>query len=276
MRLLCLVLATAAFPLRVAGQNPDVPTFEVTSIRPQTGEPGFIPSSPNQFVNASATLKSLITWAWDIRDFQVDGGPDWVDSERFDVSARSPRPVSEATMRLMVRRLLAERFQLRSRVESRQMQRYVLRTARADGSPGPGLKSAPINCAQVLAERFGAPAPDGSVEPECAWRVGISPPVARMFADGAPIPQFAALLERFLRRKVVDATGLKGAYDIRLEFSSDQLPMAGPPADAPAAQPRDGLSLVTALQDQLGLRLQSERGPVDVLVIESAQRPTPN
>jgi uncharacterized protein (TIGR03435 family) len=88
--------------------------------------------------------------------------------------------------------------------------------------------------------------------------------------------QFAGLLERLLRRKVVDATGLNGAYDIRLEFSSDQLPVAVPTAEIPAARPRDGLSLFTALQDQLGLRLTSEQGPVDVIVIESAQLPSPN
>jgi uncharacterized protein (TIGR03435 family) len=98
-----------------------------------------------------------------------------------------------------------------------------------------------------------------------------------MLVDGAPISEFAGLLERLLGRKVVDATGLSGPYDIRLEFSSDQLPMAAPPAgDVPAAPAPDGLSLSTALEEQLGLTLTSERGPVDVIVIESAELPTPN
>jgi len=275
LRLPCLLLAFV-LPLQAGGQKTDVPTFEVVSIRPQDADPGLIPSSPDRFIDVNATLQSLITWAWNVRDFQVSGGPPWADSRRFDVSARSPRPVSEATMRLMVQRLLADRFQLRIRIESRQMPRYVLRTARQDAALGPGLKPAPVNCADVLAARFGAPAPDGGTEPACLWRVGITAPVARMFVDGAPMSQFAGLLERLLRRKVVDATGLTGAYDIRLEFSSDQLPMAVPPGDAPAAPARDGLSLFTALEDQLGLRLQSEQGPVDVIVIESAQPPAPN
>jgi uncharacterized protein (TIGR03435 family) len=236
-----------------------------------------VPSSPDRFVDANATLKGLITWAWDVRDFQVEGGPEWASSRRFDVTARSPRPVSEATMRLMVRQLLADRFQLRTRLEPRRMARYVLRTARPDSRPGPGLQPAKINCAQVLAERFGAPPPSGSTAPACAWRVGITAPVARMMVDGAPMPHFAGLLERLLRRKVVDGTGLQGTYDIRLEFSSDQLPMAVPPSgDAPAAAPRDGLSLFTAVEEQLGLKLESEQGPVDVIVIDSAQLPTPN
>ena len=271
-----VVFALAACAIPLAAQNTDIPVFEVVSIRPQEGDPGFIPSSPDRFIDVNATLKSLVTWAWNVRDFQVSGGPSWADSRRFDVSARSPRPVSETTMRLMVRRLLGDRFQLRTRIESRQMPRYVLRTARPDATLGPGLKPAPIDCAEVLAARFGAPAPDGGTEPACLWRVGITPPVARMFVDGAPMSQFAGLLERLLRRKVIDATGLKGAYDIRLEFSSDQVPVAVPSGDAPVPLPRDGLSVFTALEDQLGLRLQSEQGPVDVIVIDSAELPAPN
>ena len=278
-RSLCIGLVLMVVPFQSPGtaQNDSIPVFDAASIKPQQGDPSFVPSSPDRFVDVNATLKSLITWAWDIRDFQVAGGPDWVGSQRFDVNARSPRPVSEATMRLMVRRLVADRFQLRTRVESRQMPRYVLRTVRADRRPGPGLQAAKINCAAALAERFGAPAPAGSNAPACAWRVGITPPVARMFVDGAPMANFAGLLERLLRRKVVDGTGLQGTYDIRLEFSSDQLPMAVPPsADAAAVPPRDGLSLSTALEEQLGLKLESETGPVDMMVIESAQLPTPN
>lgn len=274
-RLSYVVLALAAFAIPLSGQSTEVPLFEVVSIRPQEGDPGFVPSSPERFIDVNATLKSLITWAWNVRDFQVSGGPSWADSRRFDVNARSPRPVSETTMRLMLRRLLADRFQLRTRIESRQMSRYVVRTARPDATLGPGLKPAPIDCAEVLAARFGAPAPDGT-EPQCLWRVGITPPVARMVVDGAPISQFAGLLERLLRRKVIDATGLPGAYDIRLEFSSDQLPMAVPSGDAPVPPPRDGLSVFTALEDQLGLRLQSEEGPVEVIVIDSAELPAPN
>jgi len=273
-----VVHATAVIALEGIAQDDRIPTFEVASIKPQEGDPGFVPSSPERFVDANATLRSLIAWAWNIRGFQIEGGPGWAESQRFDVSARAPQRVTERTMRLMVRELLADRFQLRVRVEPRQMARYVLRTARVDGRLGPGLQPASVDCAAVLAERFGAPAPAGSDAPVCLWRVGISPPVARMFVDGAPLSEFAGLLERLLNRKVVDSTGLTGPYDVRLEFSSDQLPMAVPAAD-PAATPqpaRDGLSLSTALQDQLGLTLESERGPVDVIVIESAQLPQPN
>jgi bla regulator protein blaR1 len=97
-----------------------------------------------------------------------------------------------------------------------------------------------------------------------------------MVVDGAPMREFAGLLERLLNRKVVDGTGLDRPYDIRLEFSADQMPVPVPRGDNPDASARDGLSLFTALQEQLGLKLESERGPVDVIVIESAQLPTPN
>jgi uncharacterized protein (TIGR03435 family) len=272
---LALAVAVVASGAAVIAQDAAMPAFDVISIKPQEGNPSFIPSSPTRFVDVNATMRSLITWAWNVRGFQVEGGPAWADSQRFDVSARSPRPVSERTMRLMVRQLLADRFQLRTRVEPREMARYVLRTVRADGALGTGLTPAQIDCAAVLAERFGAPAPAGSTAPACSWRVGIAPPVARMFVDGAPMGEFAGLLERLLNRKVVDGTGLKGTYDIRLEFSSDQLPMAVPPASDPPP-PRDGLSLSTALTEQLGLKLESDRGPVEVIVIESAQLPAPN
>jgi uncharacterized protein (TIGR03435 family) len=264
-------------PWPAAAQIEGIPMFDAASIKPQEGDPAYVPSSPARFVDVNATLKSLITWAWDVRDFQVAGGPAWAGSRRFDVEARTPRPVSEATMRLMMRQLLADRFQLRTRVEPRQMPRYVLRRARSDERLGPGLQPAQTNCAEILAARFGAPAPAGSNEPECAWRVGIAAPVARMVVEGGTMPRFAGLLERLLGRKVIDATGLPGPYDIRLDFSSDQLPMAVPPAaDVPAAAPRDGLSLFTALGEQLGLRLDSEQGPVDVIVIESAELPAPD
>lgn len=278
MRLFVRLCLVCIFVAPVVTQGPAIPAFEAASIKPQDGDPAYVPSLPTRFVDVNATLRSLVTWAWNVRDFQVEGGPAWAGSQRFDVSAVSARPVSQATMRLMLRQLLADRFQLRTRIEPRRMSRYVLRTARRDGTVGPGLQVATVDCSVVLAERFGAPAPVGSGAPACPWRIGISPPVARMVVDGAPMVEFAGLLERLLARKVVDGTALTGAYDIRLEFSSDQLPMAVPPPAAvvPAAPPREGLSLSTALDEQLGLRLDSEQGPVDVIVIESAQLPSPN
>lgn len=179
-------------------------------------------------------------------------------------------------MRLMVRQMLAERFGLRIRLESRDMPRYVLRLARADGRLGPKLTRAALDCSAVLASRFGAPAPPGSNAPACLWRAAISSDVARMMADGAPMREFAGLLERLLDRKVVDGTGLDGVYDIRLEFSADQMPIPLPPVPSGTAPPRDGLSLVTALREQLGLELDASRGPVDIIVIESARLPAPN
>jgi uncharacterized protein (TIGR03435 family) len=276
-RILCVAAIVACTSAaRIVAQSGEVPAFEAASIRLQDGDPGYVPSTPTQFVDVNATLRSLVTWAWNVRGFQVDGGPEWAESRRFDVAARAPRPVSEATMRLMVRQLLADRFQLKTHIEQRQMPRYVLRTARSDRRLGQGLQAARIDCHAVLSERFGAPAPERSNGPACNWRVAIAPPVAQMMVDGAPMREFAGLLERLLNRKVVDATNLNGTYDIRLEFSSDQIPLPMPAGDTPPAPAREGLSLFTAVREQLGLTLESERGPVDVIVIESAQLPTPN
>ena len=117
----------------------------------------------------------------------------------------------------------------------------------------------------------------GDPIPQCAWRIGLSAATSRMFLDGASIPRFAALLQPLLRRRIIDRTDLTGTFDIELEFATDliDLPLPLQP-DAPAGTPRDGLSLFTAVEEQLGLKLEAQRGPVDVIVIDAARMPEPD
>ena len=268
-----IAIAGAGLPAQDAG----LPSFEVASIKPQTGSPQYVPSSPDRYVHPQATLRSLVGYAWDVRDFQVEGGPDWTGSRAFDVSARAPGAVGDRAMRLMMRRLLAERFALRTRSETRELPSYALVRARREGELGTGLVPASVDCAAILAQRAGALPPPGDASPACAWRVGIAPPAAFMMVDGAPMGEFAGLIERLVRRRVVDETGLAGSFDVRLEFSTEGLGLPTPPPDAtPPTPARDIPSLFTALEEQLGLKLESRRGPVPVIVIESAQLPTPD
>ena len=273
-RILALVCLAAA--VTSGAQEPILPAFEVASIKPGDLDAAHPPSSPDRFAMMSTTLKSLIAYGYDVRDFQIEGGPDWAGSSTYMVNAKAPGPVGQPAMRSMVRRLLAERFALRTHTESREMPIYRLVKARDDGRLGERLQPAAVDCAAILSARSGAPPPPGdTTSPQCAWRVGIAPPVAMMFVDGAPIREFAGLLERLVGRRVVNDTGLTGTFDIRLEFASDQMPTSLPLPPAGTAA-RDGLSLFTALEEQLGLRLESTRGPVPVIVIDDASLPTPD
>ena len=275
MRLGLLAVIGIVAGATLAAQEAALPAFEVASIKPGDLYAAHPPSSPDRFAMMSTTVKSLIAYGYDVRDFQIEGGPDWASSQTYMVNAKAPGAVGQPTMRLMVRRLLADRFGLRTHTESRDMPIYALVKARADGRLGERLQKADVDCAAILSQRSGAPLPPGDTSaPACQWRVGISPPVAMMFVDGAPIREFAGLLERLLGRRVVDETGLTGTFDIRLEFAADQLPVPLPPATEPPAPPRDGLSLLTAIEEQLGLRLESRRGPVPVIIIDAATPPT--
>lgn len=165
----------------------------------------------------------------------------------------------------MVRRLLSERFTLRTHAESRELPFYALVKARADGRLGERLTPSAVDCPALLEARASAAAPiqRANAPPVCLWRIGFGPAGAMMTLDGAPLPRLARLLQPMLGRLVSDQTGLAGTFDIRLEFAPEQTAATFPLAPrAPAdAAPRDGMSLFTALEEQLGLRLESRRGP---------------
>jgi uncharacterized protein (TIGR03435 family) len=271
---------TAALSEQAPVPTQSTPAFEVASIKLRTGDPApYVPESPDRFVDPDATLSSLIEYAYDVRDFQVIGGAGWVRSDRFDVSAKAATVVSDEQMRLMMQRLIAERFRLKTHVESREMPVYALVMARTDGLSGKRLRQSAVDCAVVRSARSGdAPArAPGELPPTCSWRVAITGGSAHLVLDGAPISQLTKLVERMVRRVVVDGTGLSGTWDIQLEFAADQLNTRVPlTPDAPVATAREGLSIFTALEEQLGLRLQSRRGGVPVVLIDSGERPTPD
>ena len=164
---------------------------------------------------------------------------------------------------MMLRKLLEERFRVAVRPESREMQVYVLVLARRDGRPGPQLRRSQVDCTST------SPAPPSAssgAQPQCVSRNGPG----FTAAVGRPISAFLFFLTGQVQRAVVDRTGLTGTWDIDLTFSPDGFA-------APAATPQDsGPSLFTALQEQLGLRLEPSTGPVQVLVIDRIERPTEN
>ena len=179
----------------------------------------------------------------------------------------------------MLLNLLADLFKLKVHTETREMPTYALVLARSDGKLGPKIKQAAVDCAALRGRGPGGPpAPPAPGErPQCGMMMGIG----SVAAGGVSMAQLATLLSQRVGRTVVDKTGLTGFYEFNLDFTPDQIPGAGGPGPvlppgAPALPPVDpnGPSIYTALQEQLGLKLDAQRGQVEVTVIDSVDHPT--
>jgi bla regulator protein blaR1 len=257
-------------------------TFEVASVKAnKSGDGRVMISMPptGRYTATNVPLRLLLQQSYELQPFQIVGGPNWISSDRFDIVGKAPDGFTPDQLRPMVRALLADRFKLKSHLETREMPIYELVLARADGKLGPNLTPSKSDCKAVMAQRRGGPPPappQPGQTPECSMMLGAG----NLNAGGMEIAQLARSLGPLVNRIVNDKTGLKGEYDFQLTFSPDGrggfpgIP-GGPPAgiDAPAADPNRP-SLFTALQEQLGLKLDSQRGPVEVLVIDSVEQPT--
>ena len=281
MALTCRVLAAVLVLLmasRAWAQAPDqLPSFEVISIKPRTADrpSGGIPNAPDRFVRPNVSVAQLMEYAYDVRDFQILGGPGWMRSERFEVSAKAETAVPQAQMRLMVQRLLADRFGVRVHRETREMDTYGLVTARRDGRLGEKMRATERDCGPIIDAGNVRPR-DGDGPPPCAWFVALMNGFARLRLTGIRVSRFASVLEPMAARKIVDRTRLDGTYDIEFDFLPEGGLLGLPIPNATALQQGDIPPLATAIQDQLGLKLESERAPVDVVLIDDVQAPTPN
>ena len=230
-------------------------SFEVASVKPNTSRisNALPPSLANGSYSASnVALKSVIANAYEVRIFQIEGGPDWLTSERFDIIARGREGTPDRLRSVMLRALLAERFKLAAHFETREQQVYALVLARSDGRPGPQLKpSSP---------------PAGGAKSGLVT-TSVDNGVARIQGSRVPLDNFALVLSSSVfSRRVIDRTGLGGEFDLDLRFT---------PESSTAVAP-EFPSIFAAVQEQLGLKLQSERAPVPVLVIDSVDRPSPD
>ncbi len=260
-----------------AQTSSELPAFEVISIKPRLPDapPGSIPNAPDRFVRPNVTVSGLIEYAYDMRTFQIIGGPAWVRSDRFEVSTKAETAVSQAQMRLMVQRLLVERFGLQVHRETRDMDTYVLVTARRDGQLGEKMKSSERDCAPIIDAGNVRPR-QGDGPPPCGWFVALINGFARLRLTGIRMPRFAGVLEPMTTRKIVDRTNLTGTYDIEMDFLPEPGLLGLSIPNSNALQQSDIPPLATAIQDQLGLKLESERAPVDVVLIDAVKPPTAN
>ncbi len=244
-------------PSRAQEQTANAPAkeFEVASIKPSAPGGGGVRMqiSPGGRLNASGvTTKMLIAQAYNVKDFQISGGSSWINSERYDLVAKADGEVAMGQLRPLIQKLLADRFQLVIHRDTKELPVYAL----VVGKSGPKFKESASN----------SPGPQ--------IRMG------RGVIDGQSMgmDMLAGQLARSLGRDVVDRTGLTGKYEIKLEFTPEEGAGRGPGDGPEAAPPPDaaGPSLFTALQEHLGLKLESSKGPVEIIVIDRVEKPTEN
>lgn len=265
-----LAAVTTALVPSIHGQ--DARPYEVASVKrhpPDDDGPWNIqalPGGPLHLINMP--LATMIAIANQVQKYQVDGGPSWAASDGYDVIVKPVEGVrvNADTMRPMLRAMLEERFHLRIRHETRQLPVYALVPLHA-GRLGPHLQHAALDCTG----RSGPPVAAGATPTDAQRRCGVSLRAGLITVNGFPLSTLATMLAPLVTRTVVDRTALDGNWDLQVEFTPEPFGAAPGPNTAPV--PSDAPSLFTALQEQLGLKLEASRGPVDVLVIDSVTRP---
>jgi bla regulator protein BlaR1 len=259
-------------------QPPPARHFEAASIKPSRSADQRLfydmsnIQSGGQFTVSNITVKRLIQDAYRIKDFQISGGPGWIGSDVFDIAAKPDGPASYEQFQQMLQSLLAERFQLAINSDTREMPVYAL----VVGKNGPKFKAANESDPNFI-DLSGRPIPQGGGRPRITIvRRG------RLTAQGLNMAAFADNLANFLGRTVLDKTSLAGMYDLKLEWKPDENQVAmfgamGVPEGFGAPPPDwDGPSLFSALEEQLGLKLESQKGPVDIFTIVHVERPSAN
>jgi uncharacterized protein (TIGR03435 family) len=306
--LFLLLAATAAFAQDPAAPTPAVSadaTFEVASIRPSNPDPTnplsavplLRPQPGGRVMVNNFPLRMLIAFAFEMQDFRVNGGPPDLMSAKFDIVAKASggSVLSQKEMIPLVKNLLIERFRIKAHTEPREMQVYDLVIARSDGRLGPDIrpsksdcsKADELNAARLEAMTKGDLSAIMVVKPGEPPICTIAPNVSggplniSVHGDGQEIKQLIELLTPMTGRHIRDKTGLSGRYDFDMKLDLQALlAMAqamGMNVPTPANLPQsDGASLMTALNEQLGLKLDSVRAPVDVLVIDSIEAPAPD
>ena len=240
---------------------PQQPAFEVASVKPTAPSDlhntfyGFDPAGINV---RGGTLKGIVQMAYNVPDFEVYGGPGWIEADRFDIigkytSANSDQQARIQDGRIRLQTLLAERFQLQVHREPKEIPEYVLTL----GKTGAKLTPAP--------------------EPAAKGPTGIRAGCGQMTGMHTTMANFVFALTRQLRRPVIDRTGLDGKYDFQIDFTPEGGcgGPAGEPADA-APDAAERPSIFTAIQETLGLKLEASKGPVEVIVIDHASKPDAN
>ena len=268
--------------IAVVGQT-ERPRFEVASVKP-TGSRGGGRMRPFPGrLTASAPLRVLMQAAYHVQSFQIVGGPEWVELDGYAIDAKASGNPEHAQMMLMLQSLLEDRFQLRLHRESREMPVFALVPARDGLKLPPPREGSCVEETDLLGPladpgaRMQPPGQGPASAPRCG---GIDVPLeaggARMRGGKVPMAEFVRVLSRVLGRTVADRTGFSGIFDVNLGFlPDDSTPGLPPPPPGTISGGNASPSIFSAVQ-QLGLRLESAKGPVEVLVIDHVERPSAN
>jgi uncharacterized protein (TIGR03435 family) len=284
------------------GTGAQAPVFDVASVKPSNPNPStplagasLVLPALGRLTAQNATLRLLVLSAYQKQPFEISGGPPWQNSNRFDINATTENRAATTDQLLgMLQALLADRFKLKTHVETREVPIYALMVARDDRRLGQKLKVSTAECPDFKAQRqeelealakgglaalAAAQPKPGEIRPCAVTSVPSGRGLIGVKATGQTMALLATLLTQLTGRPVVDKTGLDGLYDF--EFTVDLLTVLRLAAEMGASNPMpqnlpEGPSLMTQLQEDLGLKLDSQRGPNEVLVIDSAEMPTPD
>ena len=282
MTLACIPLAAQApAPVPLATLPADVVAarFDVVSIKVnRSGDARVLMGGGvrGRYTATNVPLATLIRAAYRLQASQLEGLPDWATSTRFDVVATIPEgPPSPARQLAMLRNMLTDRFKLTSRTAVREQPLYALLTARADGRLGDKMKVASADCAAINSGRGAGTPPAPGALPPCGMMLGPG----RMTSSGQAVGGIIGGLNNFVDRLIVDRTALKDFYEFELVWTPEQFAGRGGRDGGPIIAngfeiDPNGPGLFTAIQEQLGLKLEPVRGPVEVMVIDRLEQPT--
>lgn len=277
-----LVMVCGIVAIRAQEQTPVLDaSFEVASFKRNIagGNVVWRPQATGEFTLVNVPFQTLLLGAFQLQPYQLQDAPSWIRDERYDIIARLDPAIAgrlqpdghPPTWALALRNLLVERARLSFRRETRQLPIFALVMARADRRLGPNIRPAQADCdalrtQSAAAARDGKPSPYPPATPTYV-PCGLRNNPGRLVSGGFGFAEFLGALSAQLGRQVVDRTGLSGRWDFHVTYASDTLtPGVAPDPGAP--------DLVTALEEQLGLKLEATRGPVDAFVIERLERPT--
>jgi uncharacterized protein (TIGR03435 family) len=275
---LAAILTLLAGSVIASAQSASPPAnavFEVASVKlNNSGNSASSSNSrPGSFIATNVQLRLLIAQAYGVRSNRL-AGPNWIDTTRYDINARAPENTPGRQINLMLRALLVDRFKLVARTETRDQPVYALVKASKDDTLGPSLRLA-TECDKKASLAGGPGAP--GVMPLAGAVTGLMPcgtrstsnPAGSLMTGGAiTMADFARNLDGPADRLVVDRTGLTGTYNVELRFARPNVQAAGQESELPV--------LFTAVQEQLGLKLESARGPVEFLVVDRIEQPAPD
>jgi uncharacterized protein (TIGR03435 family) len=256
-------------------------SFEVASFKRNVsgGNVVWRPQATGEFTLVNIPFQTLLLGAYQLQTYQIQGAPAWIRDERYDIVARLDPKIAgrlqpdghPPTWALALRNLLVERSRLLFHRETRQLPVYALVLARTDGKLGPNIRPAQADCdalrvQSAAAARTGQPSPYPPQTPTYV-PCGLRNTPGRIVSGGFGFAEFLGALSVELGRPIVDRTGLSGTWDFFVTYTPNNV-------TAGAATDTNTPDLRTALQEQLGLKLESTQGPVDVFVIDRLERPT--